>query len=103
MDSTPTLVMTSDSDPKTVCINYILQLAVSFHHFSNTNQIAFRVTGCDSDNCESEIITIWLTNRLRRHRIVAHLTNINVNRLIAHLEERRIDSNDYCSHNLRYS
>ena len=56
--------MTSDSDPKTVCISYILQLAVSFCHFSNTNQIAFRVTGCDSDNCESEIITIWLTNRL---------------------------------------
>ena len=103
MDSTPTLVTTSDSDPKTVCIDYILQLAVSFHHFSNTNQIAFRVTGCDRDNCESEKITIWLTNRFRRHRIVAHLTNINVNRLIAHLEEWCIDSNDYCFHNLRYS
>ena len=100
MDLTPTA---SDSDPKTVCINYILQLAVSFCHFSNTNQIAFRVTGCDSDNCESEIINIWLTNRLQRHRIVAHLTNINVNRLIAHLEEWHIASNDYCFHNLRYS
>ena len=102
MDSTLTLV-TSESDPKKLCISYIIQLAVSFRHFSNTNQIAFRVTGCDSANCESEIITIWLTNRLRCHRIVAHLTNINVNRLIACLEECRIDSNDYCFHNLRYS
>ena len=58
MDLTPTLITTSDSDPKTVCINYILQLAVSFRHFSNINQIAFRVTGCNSDNSESEIITI---------------------------------------------
>ena len=40
MDSTP---MASDSDPKTVCINYILQLAVSFRHFSNTNQIALEL------------------------------------------------------------
>ena len=77
MDLTPTLVTTSDSDPKTVCINYILQLAVSFHHFLNTNQIAFRVTGCDSDNCESEIITIWLTNRLRRHNARARNPVLN--------------------------
>ena len=47
MDLTPTLITTSGSDPKTVCINYILQLAVSFRHFSNTNQIAFRVSDSD--------------------------------------------------------
>ena len=101
MDST--LITTSESDAKKVCISYILQLAVPFCHFSNTNQIAFRVSSCDSPNCESEIITIWLTNRLCHHRIVTHLTNTNVNTLIAHLEEWRIDSNDYCFHNLRNS
>ena len=73
------------------CISYILQLAVSFRHFSDTNQIAFRVSSCDSPNCESEIIIIWLTNRLQHHRIVVHLTNTNVNTLIGHLEERLID------------
>ena len=101
MDSTLLLPKTPTSDPKDICIRYILELSLSFRHFANTNKICFKLSRCHSENCDTEIITIYITNSIRTHKIVTHLTDCNVKTLIAHLDDWRIDAHDYCLNNVR--
>ena len=101
MDPTLLIPITPTFDPKDICIRYILELSLSFRHFVNTNKICFKLSSCNSPNCETEIITIYITNSIRSHKIVTHLTNSNVKTLISHLEDWRINAHDYCLNNIR--
>ena len=89
------------TNPRNIAIRYILGLALSFCNFSNNHSITFKIDCCDSDQCQTEVITIYITNRLRIHKVVTHLTHINICTLIEHLNEWRLKSHDYDYNSLR--
>ena len=83
------------TNPRNLAIRCILGVALSFRNFSTNHSITFRIDSCDKDRCQTEVITIYITNRLRRHKVVTHLTHTNVRALIEHLNEWRLSSHDY--------
>ena len=74
------------TNPRNIAIRYILGLALSFHNFSNNHSITLHY---------------YITNRLRIHKVVTHLTHTNVRTLIEHLDEWRLKSYDYDYNSLR--
>ena len=89
------------TNPQNIAIRYILGLALSFRNFSNNHSITFKIDCCDNDQCQTEVITIYITNRLRIHKVVTHLTHTNIRTLIEHLDEWRLKSYDYDYNSLR--
>ena len=89
------------TNPQNIAIRYILGLALSFRNFSNNHSITFKIDCCDNDQCQTEVITIYITNRLHIHKVVTHLTHTNVHMLIEHLDEWRLKSYDYDYNSLR--
>ena len=89
------------TNPRNISIRYILGLALSFRNFSNDHSITFKIDCCDNDQCQTEVITIYITNRLRIHKVVTHLTHTNVHMLIEHLDEWRLKLYDYDYNSLR--
>ena len=89
------------TNPQNIAIRYILGLALSFRNFSNNHSITFKIDCCDNDQCQTEVITIYITNRLRIHKVVTHLTHTNIRMLIEHLDEWRLKSYDYDYNSLR--
>ena len=89
------------TNPRNLAIRYILGVAVSFCNFSTNHSITFKIDSCDKDRCQTEVITIYITNRLCCHKVVTHLTHTNVRALIEHLNEWRHSSYDYDYSSLR--
>ena len=89
------------TNPRNIAIRYILGLALTFRNFSNNHNITFKIDCCDNDLCQAEVITIYITNRLRIHKLVTHLTHTNVRMLIEHLDQWRLKSYDYDYNTLR--
>ena len=89
------------TNPQNIGIRYILGLALNFRNFSNNHSITFKIDCCDNDQCQTEVITIYITNRLSIHKVVTHLTHTNVRMLIEHLDEWRLKSYDYDYNSLR--
>ena len=89
------------TNPRNLAIRYILGVAVSFHNFSTNHSITFKIDSCDKVQCQTEVITIYISNRLRCHKVVTHLTHSNVRALIDHLNEWRHNSYDYDYFSLR--
>ena len=89
------------TNPRNIAIRYILGLALSFRNFSNNHSITFKIDCCDNDQCQIEVITIYITNRLRIHKVVTRLTHTNVRTLIEHLDEWRLKLYDYDYNSLR--
>ena len=89
------------TNPRNLAIRYILGVALSFHNFSTNHSITFKIDACDKAQCQTEVITIYITNRLRCHKVVTHLTHTNVRALIEHLDEWRHRSYDYDYNSLR--
>ena len=89
------------TNPRNIAIRYILGLALSFCNFSNNHSITFKIDCCDNDQCQTEVITIYITNRLRIHKVVTHLTHTNVHTLIEDLDEWSLKLYDYDYNSLR--
>ena len=89
------------TNPRNIAIRYILGLALSFRNFSKNHSITFEIDCCDNDQCQTEVITIYITNRLLIHKVVTHLTHTNVHMLIEHLDEWRLKLYDYDYNSLR--
>ena len=89
------------TNPRNIVIRYILGLVLSFRNFSNNHSITFKIDCCDNDLCQTEVITIYITNKLRIHKVVTHLTHTNVSTLIEHLDKWRLKSYDYDYNSLR--
>ena len=83
------------TNPRNLAIRSILGVALSFRNFSTNHSITFKIDSCDKDRCQTEVITIYIRNRLRCHKVVTHLTHTNVRALIDHLDEWRHSSHDY--------
>ena len=89
------------TNPRNIAIRYILGLALSFCNFSNNHSITFKIDCCDNDQCQTEVIKIYITNRLHIHKVVTHLTHTNIRTLIEHLDEWRLKLYDYDYNSLR--